>query len=219
MYAALRHHPHILPACLTLSFHASLHVIAYNLLSAGVGWVEVVEELGERVHRRKLLLVTQHTFALLDKAEATLVRFCWVSALVSSVDAHTHSHIYIWHTLMYTHTHTHTQGPSGYELTHVSHVEPGRPDRLLALGEENPRCGFVTLTMGSHEHRPHSPTPPPSVPAPAPAPAPALPSRGGGACNVGEAQSHDIVLMLPNEEEARRWAQILKRASFEVGGP
>lgn len=45
----------------------------YSNARSGVGWVEVVEELGSSVHQRRLLLVTPQAFALLDEPACTLV--------------------------------------------------------------------------------------------------------------------------------------------------
>lgn len=40
---------------------------------SGVGWVEVMEELGKPMRQRRLLLVTPQTFALLDGPACSLV--------------------------------------------------------------------------------------------------------------------------------------------------
>lgn len=60
------------------------HLLTISYASSGVGWVEVLEELGTPVKQRRLLLVTPPTFALLEHPTCTLVSAseCWRHAIV-----------------------------------------------------------------------------------------------------------------------------------------
>lgn len=95
------------------------------------------------------------------------------------------------------------QGFTGYPLIHVSHVEPARlllsrlqdgdeedvvaPPTHGGNGGNDSGAGFVTITLSRAEVK------------------------------VAPGSGHDIVLRVGGgQEEARRWAQILKRAAHEA---